>query len=359
LYAAPFDPWRARATGPEVKVMEGVAGDGNGSVQYAVGGSTLAYVAGARDTGEYELVWVGRHEEIEKLLESERPLFDPRLSPDGSQLAVAILDGSNLDVWLFDSKRRTLTRRVTTHPGEDFGAVWHPNGRQLALASEMAEDPQNVGPSVVWMAALDRSPELLTRTPGRGYNEFPASWSPDGASLAYVAWQGEPSGDILTLSPEDAANPVAFLATPANERAPMISPDGRWIAYISDDTGRFEVYVQSFPQPSERTPISSGGGTEPVWARNGRELFFRNGDHLMASRVDGSGARFVAGEPTGLFQLSFDERTDFGSGGANYDVSLDGSRFVLPRRKHPPSATVIDVVLNWPQTLLGTSESNR
>jgi Tol biopolymer transport system component len=359
LYAAPLDPRGGRTTGPEVKVMDGVAGDLNGSVQYAVGGSTLAYVAGASDTGEYEVSWVDRQGKAETLLGSTRPLFDPRLSPDGLQLAAAVLDGSNLDVWLFDLKRRAPVRRLTTDPGEDFGPVWHPTGRQLALGSELAEDADNFGPGVAWLEDLGRSPVALTHTPGIGYWEFPSSWSPDGGWLAYVATRGDPSGDILLLRPKDAEHAVSFLATPADERAPTISPDGRWIAYVSDDTGRFEIYVQSFPQPSERTPISSDGGTEPVWARNGRELFFRNGDQLMAARVDGTGDRFRAGDPTSLFQLPFDERTDYGSGGANYDVSPDGSRFLLPRRKHPTTATVIDVVLNWPQTLLGTSEAGR
>jgi len=355
LYATPFDPRSARATGPEIKVVDGVAGDGDGSVQYAVGGRTLAYVAGASDAGEYELVQVDRQGEAEVLLDPSRPLFDPRLSPDGSQLAATVLDGSNMDVWLFALERRTLIRRLTTHPGEDFGPVWHPDGQQLAVGSEITED-EDEGPVMAWISRVGELPVPLMRTPGPGHWELPSSWSPDGRSLAFVATRGEPSGDILIFSSEDPENPKSLLATSADERSPVFSPDGRWIAYVSDDTGRFEVYVQPFPGPGNRTPVSSGGGTEPVWARNGRELFFRNGDHLMVTRVDGSGERFVAGDPMSLFQISFDDRSDFASGGANYDVSLDGTRFVLPRRKHPIKATVIDVVLNWPETLLEASE---
>jgi serine/threonine-protein kinase len=360
LYAVPFDVQRGKTTGAEFRVLDGVISDGNGSVQFAIGGKgALAYVSGSRVADGYELVWIDREGRSESLLDSERPLFGPRLSPDGSQLAVTIVDGSNLDVWLFDFTRRKLTRRLTTHQGEDFGPVWHPDGHQLALGSEVGEDHENLGPGMAWIRELGSPPEPLTRTPGLYNLEFPSSWSRDGQWLAFVATRGRPSGDILIFSPSDPGEPTAFLQTLADERAPMFSPDGRWMAYVSDDTGQSEIYVTPFPGPGDRTLISSRGGTEPLWSRDGRELFYREGDRFMVTRVDGTGERFVADVPEVLFEVRLDRWSGFGAGTANIDVSLDGTRFVMARRKDPVTATVIDVVLNWPQTLPGSAEGTR
>ena len=361
LYAVSFDAQRLETTGAEMKVLDGVMGEGNGSVQYAIGaGGTLAYVSDPRVAAEYELVWMDREGRVQTLLELERPLFGPRLSPDGSQLAITIIDGSNLDVWLFDLARRTLARRLTTDPGEDFGLVWHPDGRQVALGSEIGEDQRNPGPGIGWMGDLGAPPVPVNVSPGPGNHEFPASWSPDGQWLAYVATREGLSRDILLFSGPDRGEPTTFLETRADECAPMFSPDGRWLAYVSNDTGRYEVYVRPFPGPGDRTLVSSRGGTEPLWAHNGRELFYRRGDRFLVARVDGSGERFVANEPETLFDdVRLGRWGAFGASTAQYDVSLDGARFVMARPKNPVTATVIDVVLNWPETLLASSEVDR
>jgi serine/threonine-protein kinase len=355
LYAARFDAEREEITGSELRVLESVASDGNGSVQYAVGGNgTLAYVFAPHLVAEYELAWIDREGGTETLLESERPLAFPRLSPDGSQVVVTIVDGSNLDLWLFDLDRRALTRRLTSHPGEDFGAVWSPDGRQLAISSEVGGE--HLGPALAVIEELGSPPRALTHTPAFGTWETAASWSPDGAWVVFVGTVAGP-GDIMMLSPlEHDAQPRALVQTPAGERAPMISPDGRWLAYVSDETGRQQVYVGPFGRAGRRTPISTRGGTEPLWSRDGRELFYREGNRLMVSRVEGSTERFVGGEPEVVFDdLGLGhEWSEFGAQTANYDVARDASRFLLARRKNPVTATVIDVVLNWPQTLLAS-----
>jgi Tol biopolymer transport system component len=270
---------------------------------------------------------------------------------------LTLVDGSNLDVWLFDLGRRVLAQRLTTHPGEDFGAVWHPDGRELALGSEVSGEEE--GPTVALIRALGSPPESLTRTSGFGNWEVPASFSPDGHWLAYVATRGRADNDILMLAPFDAGEPTELVATPADERAPMISPDGQWLAYVSDETGRDQVYVAPFNRPGERTSISTRGGREPLWSRDGRELFYREGSHLMRARVDGSGDRFVAAEGEILFEdVRSGEWTGFGADTANYDVSPDGKRFLMTRRKDPITATMIDIVLNWPQTL-GVATADR
>jgi serine/threonine-protein kinase len=352
LYAMGFDERQRVTTGGEFEVLHGIITDGNGSAQYAVGGrGTLAYVAGSSDLGGYELVWLDREGGEQVILQSDLPLRLPRLSPDGSQVAVTIVDGSNVDLWLLDPVRRSLDRRLTSHPGEDFGAVWHPGGQQLTLSSEVDEESGAKGPALAWIPEIGQPPVGLTSTPGFGNWEFPASWSPDGQWIAYVATRDGPSGDILLLSPDNPDEPTVLLQTPALELAPMFSPDGRWIAYVSDDTGSPEVYVQPFPGPGDRRRISARGGAEPRWSRDGREIFYREGRLLMAVPVDGSGERFEASEPQTLFETESGDLTGIGAAAANYDVSLDGSRFLIIRRQNAIAATVIDVVLNWPETL--------
>ncbi len=361
LYAFPFDGRRKERTGPEFKVLDRVMSHGNGAVQYAVGGNgTLAYISAPSGNAKYELTWVDRNGRPEMLFESPQPLFAPRLSPDGTQVAVTIVDGSNIDVWLFDLRRRTMTRRLTTHPGEDFGAVWHPQGKAVALASEVGENRENPGPELAWIAdiAAGGPPEVLLRTPGDGNWDFPASWSRDGQRLAFVANRGEAHGDILFFPMSAGRGPLVFLESPADEYAPMLSPDGRWLAYVSDDTGRDQIYVQIVSGPGARTQISSQGGTEPIWSRDGRELFYREGNRFMATRVDGSGRTFVAEDAKLLFEGPFDPWEAFGARAANYDISPDGTHFVVARRKSMVTARVIDVVLNWARTTRRPLESH-
>ena len=354
LYGMQFDERQKGTTGAEFRIIDGVITDANGAAQYAVGGKgTLAYVGGPSDSGRFELVWVDREGDEETMLRSDLPMRLPRLSPDGSQVAVTLVDGANVDVWLVDSARRSLDRRLTTHPGEDFGAVWHPEGRALVLGSEVSESADNKGPAIGWIEEIGQAPSALAVTPGWGNWEFPSSWSPDGQWVAFVAIRDGGSADILLISPENPEEVVPFLETPAREWAPMFSPDGRWMAYVSDDTGSPEVYAQPFPGPGDRRRISIRNGTEPLWSRDGREIFYREGRRLMVVLVDGSGERLEASEP----QLLIDTKTGsedlsgLGASTANYDVSLDGSRFLIIRRENPMTATVIDVVLNWRETL--------
>lgn len=165
---------------------------------------------------------------------------------------------------------------------------------------------------------------------------------------ATKARRGDVSRDIFLLPTAGTREPTAFLETPADEAAAAFSPGGRWIAYVSNETGREEVYVRPFPGPGAPATISTDGGVEPRWARNGRELFYRSGNRMMAVRI-GDGSGFVASAPTPLFEGRF-EMKGYGGSLANYDVSSDG-RFVMVRRKNPVTPTVIHIVFNWPRAL--------
>jgi serine/threonine-protein kinase len=169
--------------------------------------------------------------------------------------------------------------------------------------------------------------------------QFPTSWS----SRSVMAFhERKPNGerDIWTVG-EDGV-PTPFLLTPFDERSPRFSPDGRWLAYVSNESGRNEVYVQPFPGPGRKWLVSTDGGSDPVWSRDGRELFYRLGDQLMAVSVTPSGD-FGADRPRRLFETRFDP----GVNGPNYDVSPDGKWFLMPRSEQGPTRDELHLVLNW------------
>ena len=347
LFAVPFDSEKAQVTGVERRLLDGLATAKNGAAQYAVGGSaTLAYVTGPEGIGDDELVWIDRQGTTERIREGSF-LSEPRLSPDDSQLLVTSRAGTNIDLWLLDLETSAF-RPLTSDPGEDFGGVWSPDGQRLALASEI-EEAATGGPALAYMATLKAVPEILVGTGGAGNWELVSSWSPDGRWLAYTAVRGTAHRDIwlYPIGGEGPAEPVPFLDSSANEVDGAFSPDGQWLAFVSDLSGRHEVYVQSFPDPdAPPIPVSARGGTQPRWSRDGRELFYLEGHELMAVRT-GLPAAMDPTAPEVLFEAPFGQPFT----GTSYDVSLDGSRFVVARTKDLVMPTVIHVVLDWPAAL--------
>ena len=245
---------------------------------------------------------------------------------------------------LYDLSRETLTR-LTFEGNANLNPVWTPDGKRIAFESNR-EGPYNV----FWQLA-DGSGGLERLTTSE-YLHAPMSWSPDGQLLAFVEVTPTTGVDIWVLrmgDPSPGSGQVRkaqpFLRTPFNEGAARFSPDGRWLAYISDESGRFEVYVQSYPGPGGKWQISTEGGTEPVWTRNGRELFYRSGDKMMAVDV-ATQPGFAAGKPRMLFEGPYEPAQ---IPVANYDVSPDGQRFLMlkPVEQAQAAPTQINVVLNW------------
>ncbi len=350
LYAAPFDAPTTEVTGPEFELVDGVLTGANGASQFSVAADgTLAYVTGPSSIGEHELVWVDRDGTTETLLDNGRRFFHPRLSPDGNSLALMSPTGPSYDIWVFDLERGNLAR-WTTHPREDFGPVWGPNGR-LAFSSEIGTDFGEEGPGMAWMSGPSQPPEHLLRTPGDGNWDFPTDWSPDGRWLLFSATRNRTTHNIYLLETE-SLQVEAFLETPFEETSARFSPDGEWVAYVSDQTGRREVYVRSFASQGDVVQMSTNGGEEPVWSRDGGELFYREGpegERLMVITL-GADPTLSASAPQLLFEGQFEE-TIFGGQNSNYDVSPDGRRFVMVRPKNPVTPTAIHLVLNWPETL--------
>jgi Tol biopolymer transport system component len=238
--------------------------------------------------------------------------------------------------WLYDLSRETLTR-FSIEGSVNQAPVWTPDGKRIAL------DSNKVGPLNIYWGLADGSSELERLTSSE-YVPAPMSWSPDGQLLAFVEFNPTTQHDIWVLRMGDRkAQP--FLRTRFDETEPRFSPDGRWLAYISDESGRYEIYVQPYPGPGGKWQISKEGGTQPVWNRNGRELFYRSGDKMMAVNV-ATQLGFSAGTPRMLCEGVYDSElgpiTD-------YDVSPDGQRFLMvkPAERELAGPTQINVVLNW------------
>jgi eukaryotic-like serine/threonine-protein kinase len=215
--------------------------------------------------------------------------------------------------------------------------AWTPDGKRIAFQTDTG-GPQNI----YWQLADGGGG--LERLTTSEYINAPNSWSPDGQALALIEIRPDTGYDILVLRLSDR-KVQPFLRTRFNESAPRFSPDGQWLAYISDESGRFEVYVQPYPGPGGKWQVSTDGGTEPVWNPNGRELFYREGDKMMAVDVTRQPS-FSAGKPKMLFEGPYlPTPVTF----PNYDVSPDGQRFLMLKSVDQSQAapTQINVVLNW------------
>jgi len=256
-------------------------------------------------------------------------IYQPRLSPDASKLAMIVGRGND-DVWVYDLKQGLFDR--LTSDGANYGMPeWTPDSARLAFSHNG---------TLYWQPA-DRSTEPAMLTDAAG---APGSWTPDGRTLIYTRQAIESGYDIWAFDTTARANrPV--LENTFNERAPALSPDARLLAYASDASGRYEIYVQTFPEGRSRTRVSRDGGTEPRWAPDGRELFFRQGNTMMSMRVE-SGPPFPS--PTALFTLA---SWTSSPARANYDVAADG-RFVIVRSNETETAgREIRIVLNWAEQL--------
>ena len=337
LYAVPFDAQALRVNGSAVKVLDGVSEDqSSGDAQFALSANgSLAYVPGGlRQT---QVLQVDRQGHTEPLIADQEPRLyrQPRFSRDGRQIAISVASGND-DVWLFDLGSRVLNR--FTSGANHLYPTWTPDGKRVAyLRSDNG--------TILWQPA-DRSAPPETILAGTRDLPVPHSWSPDSALLMLTQSSSATGTDVLVLRVADrSVQPV--LQTRFVEFTPALSPDGHWLAYASDETGRFEIYLQPFPGPGPRTQISRAGGNEPLWAHNGKELFFREpADKLMVATLSNG---VVTGTPRVLFALPSWTGQVFRT---NYDVSPDDQQFVMIRSSTAnPANRRIHVVLNWQEEL--------
>ncbi len=335
LAAAPFDLETLAVTGEPVRVVDDVRLDlGSGSPHFALSESgTLAYVTGGVDTFAESFVVDRAGKQMSRLDEAGSVGF-PAFSPDGKRVALTLFKGGAYGIGVYDLERRLLTALPLA--GDSIYPTWTSEGTRISFLST-AGDGYNYY-SIPFDGGARPQPLFSTN---QGYVDATSSWSPDGRSFVYTK-SGDKTGlDLWIGVPGQQAAPKPLLMTAANEGSPVFSPDGRFMAYQSDESGALEIYVRPFPQvEARRELISRSGGTSPRWSRDGTEIFYIAEKGLM--RVPVASARGSATLSFGQPALAL-EMTGIGS----FDIAPDGRSFAIARVPIEKAAREIRVVLNW------------
>jgi len=349
LLAVPFNPDTLQLTGQPFPVADGVFMSSNtGMAAYSISSAGhLVYAAGPVERGARRPVWVDRNGRSTPMSLPPRSYLHPRLSPDGRELAIEV-EGASHDIFTYDFARGALTKM--SFDGASHWPSWTPDGQRLTFRS------WKTGTMTLWWMPADRSgpPELLTAI---GSMQSPESWSPDGRALAFTQMDDPESGsDIYVLPLDGDRKPYALIRTKFSEGAPKFSPDGKWLAYSSNESGRPEVYAMAYPGPGPKIQISTEGGTDPAWRRDGREFYYRNGERMMEVDV-ASGRTLTASKPKVLWEGRYLAGVGSSCGmagptSANYDVTADGERFLMVEDKSENAeCRLLRVVSRWSREL--------
>ncbi len=331
IMGVPIDVAKRKVTGPPVQLASDVAVNATSGIARAslAANGTLIYQSG---TPASQVVSVAADGSTRILLADARDYAFPRVSPDGRQLAVVMGALDRRDVWLYDLGSQTMTR-LTSEGGLNDRPEWTPDGKRVLYRSD--RDTR----SAIWWRPADLSAPAVPLIKGALIDVFEGVVSPD---MRTVVYQLDTAGaDIYyrSLSGDSTAHAIAANQT-AIETMPRLSPDGRWVAFITNESGRDEVVVQPFPGPGGRVQVSAGGGSEPVWSRDGRRLFYRGDGRFMAA-VLSAGANPVVMSRDTLFTDTFQYASN---PHANYDVMADGTHFVFLKAA---SAGSMIVATNW------------
>jgi len=321
LFAVPFDVDRLEVHGTPAPVLDQVGytvGVGSAQLDFSQAG-TLVYRRGGAGSGLLTVAWLDSSGRMQPLLAKPGPYGRPSMSPDGQRLALEVSEESGTDIWVYDWQRDTMTRLTFT--GKSSRPLWNPDGRYIVFQAA------GEGMSVIRSDGAGK-PRPLTQS--KIFQEA-YSFTPDGKRLAFMEQASGSSFDLWTVPLESddaglrAGKPEVFLQTPADERYPTFSPDGRWIAYRSDESGTSQVYVRAFPDKGGKWQISNSGGRYPMWSRNGHELFFETLDnHIMVAAYEVKGDSFEADKPR-----AWSEKQIGGAvGNKNVDLAPDGKRIV-------------------------------
>jgi serine/threonine-protein kinase len=333
LFAAAFDLDRLQVTGEAVPVLEGVmSSSGFAGAQFAHSDrGALVYLPGGSVDAEFSIHWMDSAGKTEPLRDVPSAYGDLSFSPDGRRLAMDLRDGSqSSDVWVYEWGRDTFSR-LTFDTGEDTMPVWTPDGRRIVLASRRADK----GTSNLYWQWADGTGDAERLTESKNM-QYPGSWHPSGKFLAFSEFSPQTSTfDVMILPMEGSeasgwkpGEPTVFLNAPFIENNPKFSPDGRWLAYESNESGRVEVYVRPFPGPGGKWQVSTDGGNVPMWSRAGRELFYRGLDEsIMVAPYTDDGESFRADKPRFWSEGRLSVRSN--TQRRNFDLHPDGQRVAV------------------------------
>jgi len=355
ILAVPFDAQGLAVTGGPVPVIEGVASGGffTGTSQFSISDNgALVFIPGASGLQSQQLTWFDRTGKALETAGDPGGFAGLNVSPDGKRFAVHRHEEGGGDIWVYDASTRA-PMRLTFEPSQDNGMpVWSPDGKRIVFQSLRngkwglyEKNSDGTGAEDLLIES-----QLL---------QFPMAWSRDGQSIAYVVWDSN-QPDLWLLPATGDRKPTPLLNTKSAENFPQISPDGKWLAYVSNENGTAQTYVRSFPKGDGKWQVSTGAfGFFPRWRSDGKELFYVTGisqGKVMSVEVNGLGSSFVAGTPEELFEPGSYGGPVPGHQGNyfEYAVSSDGQRFLMPqpvsgaRGSAPPT---INVILNWTSLL--------
>jgi serine/threonine-protein kinase len=338
LHVVDFDREKLAFRGTPVAVLDGVQrAQAGGAAYFATAqNGTLVYSPGGYAR---TLVSVDRNGRRTPLSDDRRGFRHPDVSPDGTKVVVTV-DPRPSQVWVYDIARRSWT--PLANEGHSLTPLWTPDGRRVSFES---------GGDLFWRAADASSP--AERLLERERVQYGTSWSPDGRLLIFEEVQGDSASkfDILALPLGESPRPL--IVTDSNENSAKLSPDGRWLAYNSDESGRQEIYVRPFPNVNEgKWTISTGGGRYPVWAPDGRALYYELGSSIVGVSIDARGKSLAPGTPETLFSGPFDLRT------TEFAVAPDGAHFIMVESDPNARPTQIQAVLNWTEELKRATASS-
>ena len=337
LMAAPFDLERLEVTGDAVALLEGIKRTGASTAQYELSGNgTLVYRPGTGAAGDRKLAWVGRDGREETLPLEPGTYGEARVSPNARHIAL----WASGDIWIHDLARSTTTR-LTFDPANDTWPLWTLDGERVVFASNRSGNYD-----LYWRRADGTGPEERLTT--GSHDEFPESWGNGGRDLVFMECRGSPSPtcDVSALSMTGQRQAKVLLQTQFSEQAAAVSRDGRWLAYDSNESGQYEIYVRPFPDvEGGRWQVSTGGGTQPLWGAKGDELFYRTTTSLMVVPFR-TGTAPTFGKAATLFSLG---RYFMGGDDRQYDIAPKADQFILtaPVAPQGDAAGQIVVVQNW------------
>ncbi|HUS18715.1 MAG TPA: hypothetical protein VMZ25_03620, partial [Terriglobales bacterium] len=345
LFAVPFDLKRLAVSGKAVPAVEGVITDGDtGTAQYSFSeAGTLLYVAGHSIGTVYEMQWLEHDGKTTSLRSALATYNAPQFSPDGTRLALQFSEAAKApDIYVYEWKRDTMTR-LTFAPESDNNPVWTPDGRWIAYNSSRAGGNGNI-----YWSHSDGTGEAQRLTESE-QSQSPGGWHPSGKFLAFIQADAKTALDIWILPMEGdeksgwkPGKPYVFLNSPFAEMWPSFSPDGRWLAYSSNETGRNEVYVRPFPSGAGKWQISNDGGQHATWSRNGKELFFRGNvaGEIMVADYKVTADSFQADKPRLWAKAELEIQYQ-----RNFALHPDGKRFAILKNPLNQAAEKIDKVV--------------